>query len=370
MQIFVKTLNEKSISICVHFNDKISKIKEIIGQKNPEIKNGNLLFSGKYLSDENTISDYNIQNYSTIFMVGSLLGGSDGNGSSLYDGKFIQHNKINYLYKDIYKSFDDLKEGKPIKCDYKIFNLMNYFMISFKDFKRYYFSKKSMKVKLFKKENNQEGGEFNLIATIENVFCQEEIIQLAKLYFNSSDAYALISGKKYYLNIPSNINIYFGEDEINIYFENNISYSYDKKSSSKIYEPTINDPLKITENFYELFKYNKPNDKDGANFEYIPSEERKKFEWYINSLINTESVKIFKFTGPSGSGKSTTLLFYSRLNLNILYFNLKYYYELDKKNNQNAIYKYIMKECERINNIDKETFSSFLDKLRGQYYEI
>ena len=174
---------------------------------------------------------------------------------------------------------------------------------------------------------------------MENIFCQNEIIKLAKLYFNSSDSYALVSDQKYYLNIPDNAKIYFEEDEINIYYKNNISYSYDEKSSSKIYEDTIYCPLKITENFFDLFKYNKYIDKTKTNFEYIPSEERKKLKRYINSLICTENIKIFKFTGPSGSGKSTTLLFYSRLNHNILYLNIKYYYELDNKNEQNEIYK-------------------------------
>ena len=75
MQIFVKTLTGKTITLDVTPDDSVASIKEQIHRKEgipPEHQR--LVFAGKQLSDENTIADYNVQKESTIHLVLRLRG--------------------------------------------------------------------------------------------------------------------------------------------------------------------------------------------------------------------------------------------------------------------------------------------------------
>ncbi len=95
-QIFVKTLDGKTITLDADGHDSIENIKDKIQARLQVPRcHQRLNFQGKSLEDDRTLSDYNIQRGATIHLAPMLVGGMDRWGRALPDqqGARVQKNR-------------------------------------------------------------------------------------------------------------------------------------------------------------------------------------------------------------------------------------------------------------------------------------
>lgn len=354
MEINILLSNKKSKKIKLKENDTISLIIDSIRDDELNLPNIRLKYSDKILEPSKKLSEYNIKENSTIYCI-----------NELYNKTFtIYRNDEKKQYSITFGQLLEIRNKKELlkNLPYEINNFYDCFSVKDKETKyTIFFSCTPLIVNIRKTESENS----MILEKLVNVVSSKEIIDKCKDY-NLYEPYIIREGKKIMLTSLSFLFQKIGELDV---FGNETSFKDFEDNNSEIITTAIFLPNTLTSYFYNIFKYNK---KDGKPFEFFKdSRQRIDLLCKLTQLKDEIGLKLFMFTGPSSIGKSTTLICWSRLNYNILYFHLGYLRELKNKEADAENYNYFVSECQRIQFQDSESknnFKTFLGKLKRYNY--
>jgi len=124
-----------------------------------------------------------------------------------------------------------------------------------------------------------------------------------------------------------------------------------KENYESLKNKTIFNKNSLSKYFDKYFIY--PTEKN--DFELFDSENRENLMTNLYELKENKNVIKFKIAGPSGGGKSITLLYFSRIFLNIIYLNFKVIYKLFNDFKIDECFDLILYEFGRLLFIEEKT---------------